>query len=127
MRLTCKTSNKLNTILGEYNYYVYDSGGSKIAEGTLSITSLENNQLKGQWNLKAVGNTKTKNIELLLGKSQFEGMLKGGKISITSNPGMNDNNVFLNGEFHENELKGTWNCSTFAGPISKGKFEAKRK
>jgi len=126
--LECNSASKQSapaSPLGVYQYSGYDKAGKKIVEGQLEITSLESDHLKGTWELKPVGNPDK--IGPQTGKGSFVGELEKDALRINMNPNMNDNNVYLAGKIDRGRLRGDWSFSGFAGVISQGTFEAKRK
>jgi len=118
--------------LGDYQYTSYDDKGDKVVEGRVSITSSEarrigseeQTQLKGNWELKKVGNQE--HIGLQEGKGDLIGSLDKGEIYLNLNPNMDDANVILQGKIEGKRFHGTWSFNGFAGAVSKGKFEATR-
>ena len=118
--------------LGDYQYTSYDDKGDKVVEGRVSITSTEarrigseeQTQLKGNWELKRVGNQE--HIGLQEGKGDLIGSLDKGEIYLNLNPNIDDANVILQGKIEGKRFHGTWSFNGFAGAVSKGKFEATR-
>lgn len=111
--------------LGDYQYIGYDSHGNKVVEGRLSLTSLEADRLKGDWQLNKVG--ETGNIGPQVGTGNLSGELSKGEIYINLNPNMADNNVRLRGKVEGNRFQGTWSYDGESGAISQGTFVATRK
>jgi hypothetical protein len=111
--------------MGDYEYSGYDKNKAKIVEGSLSITSVESGRIKGQWQLRKVGNAQ--NIGPQVGKGDLDGQIKEDEITIDLNPNMIDNNVVLSGKFDEKKsFSGTWSFNGFAGGLNRGTFEARR-
>ena len=116
--------------VGDYSYTSYDEKGDKVSEGKLSITSAEVRrinsedvtQLKGNWELKRVGNQER--VGLQEGKSDLVGSIDQDEIIINLNPNMSDANVYLRGKVEGKRFHGTWSFNGFAGPLAKGTFEA---
>ena len=120
--------------LGDYSYTSYDKDGAKVVEGRLSITSVESmrnlegedvQQIKGNWELKKVGNQEK--IGLQDGSGDLAGSIRKGEIYINLNPNINDANVFLRGTIDGKRFHGKWTFSAYSGPVSGGTFEAIRK
>lgn len=119
--------------VGDYDYTSYDEKGAKVVEGRISITSSEvvrigaENQthLKGNWDLKKVGNQER--IGEQVGKGELVGSIIQGEIYLDLNPNMNDANVLLRGKIEGKRFHGTWSFNGYAGPLIKGTFEATRK
>jgi len=116
--------------IGDYRYTSYDNQGAKVVEGQISITSSEKQrigaeekiQLKGNWELKKVGNQE--HIGLQEGKGDLIGTLDKDELYLDLNPNMNDANVLLQGTIEGKRFHGTWKFSGYAGAVIKGTFEA---
>lgn len=119
--------------LGDYDYTSYDGKGDKVVQGRISITSSElrrigseqTTQLKGNWELKKVGNQEK--IGNQQGKGELVGSIEKGEIYLDLNPNMSDANVLLRGKIEGKRFHGTWSFNGYAGPISQGTFEATRR
>jgi len=111
--------------LGDYQYTGYGSNGDKIVEGQLSITSIESDRLKGEWQLNKVGDAEK--IGPQVGTGNLVGENSKGEIYINLNPNMADNNVRLRGKIEGNRFHGTWSFDGESGAINKGTFEASKK
>jgi hypothetical protein len=82
-----KTSDQSKPFpLGDYEYTSYDEKGDKVVQGRISITSSElrrigseqTTQLKGNWELKKVGNQE--HIGLQEGKGELIGSLDRARL-----------------------------------------------
>ena len=119
--------------IGDYDYVSYDEKGDEVVEGRISITSSEprrigaqeTTQLKGDWELKKVGQQQP--IGNQVGKGDLVGSLDKGEIYLNLNPNISDANVLLRGLIDGKRFHGTWSFNGYAGPIIKGKFEATRR
>ena len=119
--------------VGDYEYSGYDQKGTKIVEGRVSITSVEKKrigpedtiQLKGNWELKKIGDPE--HIGGQLGTGNLVGSITNGEIDINLNPNMSDANVYLRGTIEGRRFHGKWVFSGYTGPVSQGTFEAIRK
>jgi hypothetical protein len=119
--------------VGDYDYTSYDEKGDKVVQGIISITSSElrrigseqKTQLKGNWDLKKIG--KQEKIGNQEGTGALIGSIENGEIYLDLNPNMSDANVVLRGKIDGKRFHGTWSFNGYAGPISKGTFEAVRK
>ena len=129
-----KTSDQSKPFpLGDYDYTSYDGKGDKVVQGRISITSSElrrigseqTTQLKGNWELKKVGNQE--HIGLQEGKGELIGSIDKGEIYLNLNPNISDANVVLRGKIEGKRFHGTWSFIGYAGPTIKGTFEAFRK
>ena len=116
--------------VGDYQYTSYDEKGDKVTQGRISITSSEprkigseeTTQLKGNWELKKVGNQER--IGLQEGKGDLVGSIDKGEIVINLNPNISDANVYLKGKIEGRRFHGTWSFNGYTGPVTKGTFEA---
>ncbi len=129
-----KTSDQSKPFpVGDYDYTSYDEKGDKVVQGRVSITSSElrrigseqSTQLKGNWELKKVGNQE--HIGMQVGKGELIGSFDKGEIYLDLNPNINDANVLLRGKIEGKRFHGTWSFNGYAGPVSKGTFEAVKK
>ena len=119
--------------IGDYQYSGYDKKGTKIVEGRISITSVETKrigsedtvQLKGNWQLKKIGNPER--IGLQDGSGELVGSINKGEITINLNPNISDANVYLRGTIEGRRFHGKWTFSGYAGPVTEGTFEALKK
>ena len=119
--------------VGDYQYSGYDQKGTKIVEGRISITSVETKrigkedtiQLKGNWELKKIGDPE--HIGGQVGTGNLVGSILKGEIDINLNPNISDANVYLRGTIEGRRFHGEWVFSGYAGPVSQGTFEAIRK
>lgn len=122
-----------SSAIGDYHYTSYDEKGKKVVEGRISITSSERRrigseettQLKGNWELKKVGDQKT--IGAQEGVGELIGSDSNGEIYLDLNPNISDANVILRGKIEGRRFHGTWSFNGYAGPIIKGTFEATKK
>ena len=108
--------------LGNYRYSGYDTGGAKIVEGTISITSRKSNHISGRWKLKSIGNVEK--ISYHVGKGRFEGEIKEDNVTINLNPKVRDANLFLRGKIAKTRFHGEWSFSSIHGVVDRGTFEA---
>jgi len=119
--------------VADYDYTSFDEHGDKVVQGRISITSSElrrigseqHTQLKGSWDLKKVG--KQEKIGNQEGTGALIGSIQIGEIYLDLNPNMSDANVVLRGKIEGKRFHGTWSFNGYAGPISKGTFEAIKK
>ena len=119
--------------VGDYQYNGYDQKGTKIVEGRVSITSVETKrigkedtvQLKGNWELKKIGDPER--IGGQVGTGNLVGSIINGAVDINLNPNMSDANVYLRGTIEGRRFHGKWVFSGYTGPVTQGTFEAIRK
>jgi len=120
----CSEDSPTNSSMKTYKYTGYDSTWNKIITGYLWIDSIDSIQVKGRWDFDLVGNGE--NVGPQIGKGSFEGTTDmRGSMWLSLNPGMIDNNVFLNGSMRlPYRYDGKWSYCGFPGEINWGRFEA---
>ncbi len=119
--------------VGDYAYVSYDKKGDKVVEGRLSITAVETwrigledvPQLKGNWELRKIGNQER--IGAQVGSGDLTGSIVKGQVIINLNPNIHDANVILRGTIDGKRFHGTWSFNGYAGPLTDGTFEAVKK
>ena len=111
-------------ILGRYEVAGHDTSGRLIFTGAISLSSLEQNHLKGRCTIKWEKNAPDGVFDEDGG---CEGLIEGKLISIDTAPSMDDAGLLLEGQFGDSRITGTWYVDSFAtsGPL--GKFEAVKK
>jgi hypothetical protein len=107
-----------------FTYEAFDASGAAVVRGTLTFTTLEAGAVEGEWQLVAVGGTG--DLGPQIGEGRFAGDLEAGELTLDLNPGIADNNVFLNGVVEGSRITGRWSYSTLLGEINGGRFEADR-
>ena len=108
--------------LGEYQYAGFDKKGDKIVEGRLTITSREEDRIKGEWQLSKIGNPER--IGPQTGTGECIGLITGDSLFINLNPNMVDNSVNLKGKLKDGRYSGTWSYDGVGPGINRGTFEA---
>ena len=105
-----------------YSYRGFDAKGLLVVVGPMSLTATDTTSVSGTWAFEGVsaGN----HIGPQVGSGRLVGNIQGTTISINLNPGWADNNVILLGTIGSHQITGTWTWVTFAGPTTKGTFEA---
>lgn len=111
--------------LGDYSYTGYDRNGKKIVEGSISITSLEKDSIRGEWRLEQVG--QAEHIGPQVGAGALTGTVAESSVYINLNPNMADNNVNLVGQIDKGRYSGKWSYNGYAGSMNYGTFEATAK
>lgn len=122
---SCEDSDP-NSFSKSYKYTGYDSSWNKIIEGYLWINSFDSVEVKGGWHFNCVSNCE--NIGPQIGYGNFEGIANPlGTLSLNINPGMIDNNVFLDCSMRlPYRIDGRWSYVGFAGVINWGRFEGEQ-
>jgi hypothetical protein len=118
--VSCEDSD--TPITGTYRYTASESG-TPVVSGLLHLDEVSLTRVRGRWEFARIGSS---NVEVgpQIGSGPLEGSFDGTVISIDLNPGFADNNVFLSGTFQGTTLRGEWNFSGIAGPVSQGTFLA---
>ena len=111
--------------LGEYQYAGFDKKGDKIVEGRLTITSRDEDRIKGEWQLSKIGNPER--IGPQTGTGECIGLIQEDSLFINLNPNMVDNSVNLKGKIKDGRYSGTWSYDGVGPGINRGTFEAVKK
>lgn len=124
------------SVFGEYSYKGYDSLQRPIVTGSLTLERIDSTHFRGRWHLIASDSISA------IGPQTGTGQLAGTfgpphAILINLNPGVADNNVFLQGVADTSiflrglgeppSWHGTWEWSTFVGRTNYGTFVAAAK
>lgn len=116
--------NPQRAMLGRYELVGYDNAGKLIFTGAISLTSLEQNELKGH--CKVVEATET--LEGAVDKDgPCEGSIIANKVTLDLAPFLDDGGLVLEGQIADARITGIWMFKTFAGSKPQGKFEAVKK
>jgi hypothetical protein len=109
---------------GKFTYQSFDSLGSPIVEGWLTIEMVDTTRLKGDWYLNNL--QQRDDIGLQYGEGELTGYLENSKIFLNLNPQYADHNVYLNGIMNGEVIEGNWTWATFIGPTNWGTFKASK-
>ena len=95
------------------------------ASGSIKINIAKDSTITGSWDIAAVNGFTEKEIGPQIGKGQLEGYIKDGAIQINMNPIRADYNIFLNGNYSNENVIGNWHLSAFrpSGDDAFGSFE----
>ena len=107
---------------GAFVYTSYDSLGTIIAKGWLTINFNDSAYVKGEWKINKVGNPQR--IGPQIGDGKLVGSFLEDKLHIELNPNIVDNNLGLIGNLDGDIYRGTWEYSSFIGITNWGRFEA---
>ena len=122
----CTENSPSGPSVNVYKYTGYNSSGSKIISGFLTIVQDTSSIVTGDWQFAPIGNCNE--VGPQLGSGNFIGSLDSlNTLQINLNPDIVDNNVFLIGNFEYSHYVGTWSYSGFAGLINQGTFEAHKR
>lgn len=116
-----RSTSPQSSMLGQYEIRGHDSSGRLVFTGTISLTSLEQNHLKGQC---TVAWEKNAPEGLLDENGGCEGLMDGKMVSIDSAPSLDDAGLLLEGQFDDGRITGIWRIDGFATSEPLGKFEA---
>lgn len=120
----CSDSSTNPDPSGSYSYTAYNSSGSQIVTGWMTINFDFENNITGEWHFSAIGSPEN------IGPHTGDGELVGGKddgiIWINLNPDWADNNVFLMDTVDDEIFSGQWQYTGFPGIINSGTFTTTR-
>jgi hypothetical protein len=107
--------------LGDWQYSAYSTQGTLVVTGCLSIISIQSNEVSGTWSFGYTGQPQPHPV----GEGRFDGSLSGSSLFLNLNPGVNDDNLFLDGKLTGNHYQGTWFWCGIGCPIdATGNFVA---
>lgn len=106
---------------GTYSFTMLDTNDIKLAEGTLKITEIKENKIKGTYEFDKVYSEFQGYSSM---KSIFEGIINPSSrtLLIDTNPGTADDNVFFDLKIGKDSLTGIWYYSAFRTQDIKGKI-----
>jgi len=116
------TGRKLRT--GDYTFYMSDSVGNPLVEGTMILDTAKGGKLTGTYQIT------NKYVENFAGFRTMQGIYEGSfdrtvhGFSINMNPKLADANIFIKGKYTSTYLVGTWVYSTYVGIMKSGGFRA---
>lgn len=117
-------SANTTALLGRYELAGHDNVGRLIFTGTILLTSLEQNDLKGQCKV-------VKATEAFEGAVEKDGPCEGSvadkKVTLDLAPQLADGGLIFEGQFDNGRITGIWMFDTFAGSKPLGVFEAVKK
>lgn len=116
--------SRQSPVLGLYEVSGHDTAGRLIFTGAISLSSLDQNHLKGRCTIKWEQNAPDGVFDEDGG---CEGLIEDKVISIDSAPSMDDAGLLLDGQFNDGRITGTWRIDGFATSPPLGKFEAVKK
>lgn len=113
-----------NPLLGEYQLVAYDNSGRLAFTGTISLTAVEQDHVKGQC---AIVREKNAPERFLDQTSECEGLIDGDKVNIDTAPLLDDAGLLLEGQSGDGRITGSWRIDGFVTSEVLGKFEAVKK
>ena len=111
---------------GGYSYSGYDSQGTLIIRGALTIVREDTLRVTGTWKFEAAIRDSLGMFGPQVGSGNLVGSIHGDKIALDLNPNYRDNNVFLAGTLWPWGISGTWEYAGFPGVLNQGTFLALR-
>ena len=113
-------------ITGDYEFTMYDSTNSKIADGVLTIESHVGEKVMGTYKFTNLV-TEFSGYGTMRGK--FDGKVNESEkmILINTNPGVADNNIYFNVKIEKNKLEGEWYYTGFRQNMVYNNVVLKRK
>ena len=120
---SCHNDPPTGTVsVGRFQYRAYDTSGTIVVEGWLTLTIIDSTNVQGEWHFTKVGNPA--NIGFHYGDGVLRGAFYHAGLSVGLNPNYIDNNVVLFGTYDGNSYVGTWQWIGFPGVLNHGTFEA---
>jgi hypothetical protein len=117
----CSHFRKQDPLVGNYNLQGHDYSGRLIFNGTISMTSFENTELKGTCKVMQVETT----FEGAVNKNgPCEGKISDDKIMLNLAPNLSDGGLVFEGNWSEGRIVGTWRIESMLGAKTLGTFEA---
>jgi hypothetical protein len=117
----CGHSRDQSSLIGKYNLQGHDFSGRLIFNGAISLTSLENTDLKGKCKVVKVAETFEGTVKT---DGPCEGKVAGDKVTLDLAPTLSDGGLFFEGHWSEGRISGTWMIESMAGGKTIGPFEA---
>ena len=111
---------------GEYSYSGYDSQGTLIIRGALTIMREDTLRVTGTWKFEAAIRDSLGMFGPQVGSGNLVGSIHGDNIGLNLNPNYVDNNVLLAGTISYWGISGTWEYVGFPGVLNRGTFRAVR-
>lgn len=113
-----------STLLGRYTLTAHDNSGRLAFTGSISLTSVEQNLLKGQC---SIVREPTAPAGLLNQTPRCEALMDGKAVTVDLAPNLSDGGLILEGQFEDGRITGIWRLEGFVGTPPLGKFEAVKK
>jgi len=122
--VSCEANNSITGTRdsGQYTYQAYDSLGTLIVSGVLSMNLADTDQVSGSWQMSNLNNRQ--DIGPQTGSGKLSGTLNDSQLVIDLNPDFRDNNVILSAMNSSGSFEGKWTWISFIGPTNWGTFKA---
>ena len=108
-------------LIGRYVLAGYNDSGQLIFTGEISLTSVEQNHVKGRCVIKPNENAPQGLFEQ---NGDCDGLLEGKKLDMDLAPSMDDGGVLFEGEIDGGRIRGVCLFDSFVGSHPFGRFEA---
>ncbi len=109
---------------GTYSYTSYDTTGTAIVRGWLTINYKDSSEITGEWHFGKIGNPN--NTGPQIGSGELSGRIADDRIWLELHPQFVDNNLQLSGKVENDMYSGVWQWITLKGITNFGTFEAVR-
>lgn len=119
----CRCSRNQNPLVGEYKIQGHDFAGKRIFNGTISVKTFANDEVKAVCYVVKVADDFEGTVN---NNGPCEGETSDDKISLDLAPSMDDGGVLFEGNWSEGHISGTWSIDSFAGAKTFGTFDAVR-
>lgn len=107
---------------GAYSYKSYDSTGTSIIQGWISITYEDSSNVIGQWHFEKTDNSQYTGPQV--GNGKLEGAFDDERTAISLHPQFRDHGILLSGSIKNNVYRGIWQQIGYPGITNHGTFEA---
>ena len=127
----CLAAWGANEISGTYDYKDFDTNGTLLVKGVITLRVDETHRVKGEWRLRVMDRNRLKELGPQDGSGKIGGQLKGENILLNLNPEVFGDNIYLGGKFTKADIftiSGT--CGRYGyylGKITEGNFEMVRR
>jgi len=124
--LNCNESTTIMSprLGGRFLYKSFDSTGTKIVEGWLTLIYRDSVHITGEWHFQKVGSPQR--IGPQVGDGVLEGGVRDETVWVELQPQNRDNNLQLTGTIENGRYHGEWVWISFVGVTNRGPFEAIR-
>lgn len=117
----CSRSPEHRPLVGKYDLQGHDYAGQLIFKGSISLTDLNSDQVKGHCQVVKVAEAFRGAVDK---DGPCEGQISGNKITLDLAPKLSDGGLVFEGQWTDARIEGTWTIESFAGGKTFGTFEA---
>lgn len=121
----CKQTSSESIPSDAFAYTSYDSGGTALVSGWLTINVSDSTSISGEWHFTAVQSPA--GIGPQTGDGKLVGGINNDQVWIELNPQVRNNNLQLNGTLAQGQFVGQWTWISYSGIANQGTFKAARK